>query len=65
MSCLVFFPSPLFLFCMSDEALTSVVLGVKEGEKIEGLQAAVTGAAASLIAQVITTPVRAVLYMPN
>jgi hypothetical protein len=55
----------MFCFCLSDEALTSVVLGVKEGEKMEGLQAAVTGAAASLIAQVVTTPVRATLYMQN
>ena len=40
-----------------DEALTSSVLGIKEGAKIQGLQAAVTGAAASLIAQAVTTPV--------
>jgi hypothetical protein len=33
------------------------VLGVKEGQKIEGFQAAVTGAAAGLIAQALTTPV--------
>jgi hypothetical protein len=35
-----------------------VVLGVKEGEKIQGLQAVATGAAAGLIAQAVTTPVR-------
>lgn len=40
-----------------DETLTSAVLGVKEGQKIEGFQAAVTGAAAGLIAQALTTPV--------
>ena len=33
------------------------MLGIKEGGKVEGLQAALTGAAASLIAQAVTTPV--------
>ena len=40
-----------------DEALTTAVLGIKEGGKVEGLQAALTGAAASLVAQAVTTPV--------
>ena len=40
-----------------DETLTSSVLGIKEGAKIQGLQAAITGATASLIAQAVTTPV--------
>jgi hypothetical protein len=40
-----------------DEYLTQVVFGKGEGEKVEGLQAAVIGAAAGLIAQAVTTPV--------
>lgn len=46
-----------YLLFILDETLTSAVLGVKEGQKIEGFQAAVTGAAAGLIAQALTTPV--------
>ena len=43
---------------MAYEMLTASVFGKADGEKVEGLQAAATGAAAGLIAQALTTPVR-------
>ena len=42
---------------MAYEMLTASVFGKADGEKVEGLQAAATGAAAGLIAQALTTPV--------
>ena len=58
-----FCPTLLLVPVSIDEALTSSVLGINEGAKIQGLQAAVTGAAASLIAQAVTTPVLALFLI--
>ena len=48
-------PADIIKF-LAYEALTAALYGKAEGEKVEGLQAAVTGAAAGLIAQAATTP---------
>ena len=47
----------LHILYATDEYLTQLLFGKGEGDKIGGLQAAVVGAAAGLIAQAVTTPV--------
>ena len=44
-------------YLLIDEYFASTLLNKKEGEKIDGVQAAALGALAGLLAQTLTTPV--------